>query len=134
MAADTIVLDSGALTALAGSNKSLRIASLKALRNGARVIVPTVVVAESTTDGGGRDVSVNRLLKTALIVNCDIVTARSAAAIRFAVRSGPGVVDAIVVATADQSPGSIVLTGDPADLKPLANVRRLSRVVDINVK
>ncbi len=134
MAADTIVLDARALTALAGSNKRLRIASLKALRDGARVIVPTVVVAESTTDGGGRDVNVNRLLKTLLVADCDMATARSAAALRFLARAGPGTIDAIVVATADRMPGSIVLTGDPTDLSTLASVRRRSRVVDINAR
>jgi hypothetical protein len=134
VAADTIVLDARALTALAGSNKRLRIASLKALRDGARVIVPTVVVAESTTDGGGRDVNVNRLLKTLLVADCDMATARSAAALRFLARAGPGTIDAIVVATADRMPGSIVLTGDPTDLSTLASVRRRSRVVDINAR
>jgi hypothetical protein len=98
------------------------------------VIVPTVVVAESTTDGGGRDASVNRLLKALLISDCDMATARSAAALRFLASAGPRTIDAIVVATADRIPGSIVLTGDPADLGALARVRRLSRVVDINAR
>ncbi len=132
MAADTIVLDSGALTALAGSNKKLRIASLKALKDGARVIVPTVVVAESTTGEGPRDANVNRLLKTSLIADCDMITARSAAALRFAAGPGRGIIDAIVVAAADRFPGSVVLTGDAGDLRPLASVRRLSRVLDIS--
>jgi hypothetical protein len=93
-----------------------------------------VVVAESTTDGGGRDVNVNRLLKTLLVADCDMATARSAAALRFLARAGPGTIDAIVVATADRMPGSIVLTGDPTDLSTLASVRRRSRVVDINAR
>jgi hypothetical protein len=95
------------------------------------LIVPTVVVADSTTGGGPRDTNVNRLLKAALIADCDVGTARAAAALRFVAGSGPGTVDAIVVATADRMPGSVVLTGDPSDLERLAGVRRLSRVVDI---
>jgi predicted nucleic acid-binding protein len=130
VAENSLVLDSGALTILAERNKELRIASLKALSAGYRLLVPTVAIAESTT-GGPRDAIVNRLIKAAIVVDCDIVIARAAAALRFAARAPLLTVDAIVVATADSIPGSIVLTVDLDDLSRLAGVRRLTRIVDL---
>lgn len=131
MAANPVVLDSGALTALARKEKRLRNAIRKALNAGARFVVPTVVVAESTTGHGTRDATINRILKGAAIVDCDLAIARSAAALRYRVGSHAGTIDAIVVSTADRMPGAVILTGDGSDVKPLAMVHGITGVLDL---
>jgi hypothetical protein len=89
------------------------------------------VVAESTTGSGTRDAALNRVVKTAIVADCDLATARSAAALRFDVGSQAGTIDAIVVATADRMPGAVIVTGDSGDLLPLAGVRGISGVVGL---
>ncbi len=112
MATNRFLLDSGALTALAED---------------VDIVVPTIVIAESTT-GGHRDAKVNRVL-----VKCDILDltesiARDAARLRTALR-GAGIADAIIIATADRERGTTVLTSDPADLTALAVITNRSAVV-----
>ncbi len=115
-----LVLDSGGLSRL--SQRSRRAAALLAAlrREGLwPPVVPTVVLAESTTGAARTDADVNRLLKT-----CDVdpmvpqATARRAGQLRARARRGSAV-DALVVAIAE--PGSTVLTGDRADLEALAS-------------
>lgn len=114
-----LVLDSGGLSRL--SARSRRAAALiEALqREGVwPPVVPTVVVAESTSGRARTDAMVNRFLKT-----CDVdpivteATARRAGVLRAAVRRGSAV-DALVVALAE--PGGTVITADPGDLDALA--------------
>jgi hypothetical protein len=97
------------------------------------VTLPTVVVAESMT-GTPIDAPVQRVL--AIIASTSVplseILARNAGALRFAAdRPRRDTIDAIVVATADAEPNSVILTGDPDDLEVLAGVRGLSRVVSI---
>ncbi len=73
----------------------------------------------------------NRALKIARIADCDLVTARPAAALRSRVGARAGTVDAIIVATADRIPGSTILTGDATGLRRLAAVRDVSGVIPI---
>ena len=81
-------------------------------------VVPTVVLAESTTGAARTDANINRLLKS-----CDVEpivaerTARRAGHLRTRARTGSAV-DALVVALAE--PGGTVLTGDAEDLEALA--------------
>lgn len=126
-----LVLDSGALSGLAeGDPRAAAIAEVVQRRGGA-LIVPTVVVAESTTGMGSRDAKVNRVLRHAITDVCDEHTARRAAALRHDARRGSGdTVDAIVVATAELSPGRTVATTDPDDLMALAEHAEGVRVVD----
>ncbi len=82
-------------------------------------VVPSVVVAESTTGRKRDDAGINRFLET-----CDIVEevprhlARRAGNLRALARRGSAV-DAIVIAIAE--PGGTVLTGDIGNLEALAN-------------
>jgi predicted nucleic acid-binding protein len=125
-------MDSGALSAFAEGDKTLRNAFAKELIEGAEFIVPTVVIAESLTGDVRRDALVNRALKGMLIVDLDEPIARAAAGLRHANRARrSGTVDAIVVATADQVPGTRLLTTDAADLRPLAAVARRTSVVPV---
>ena len=132
MASNAVILDSGALSALAESKQPVRFAIRQAVRSGADVLVPTVVVAESTTGNARLDANVNRTLKSLALIDLDERIARDAAAMRFANRmSASGTVDAIVVATADRIPGSYVLTGDADDLRRLAAVANRTKVVPL---
>lgn len=82
-------------------------------------VVPSIVLAETTTGRQRNDANINRFLKT-----CDIVEdlpqhlARRAGTLRALARQGSAV-DAIVVAIAE--PGGAVLTSDLKDLNALAS-------------
>jgi hypothetical protein len=132
MASNRIIFDSGAVSALAKQEEAIRVAARKALTRGMNLIIPTVVVAESTTMGNPRDAAVNRALKLGIFADCDSVTARAAAALRLGFGRRAGTIDAIIVATADRVPGSVILTGDVGDIKLLAQVRGLTAVVAVN--
>ncbi len=133
MGVTRIVLDSGALSALAEENRQSRLALNGILLRGAEVVVPTAVIAEATTGDPRRDANVNRALKRTRSMNLDVRIARSAALLRHVhKRRGAGTIDAIVVATADLVPGSHVMTTDPNDLGPLASVHGRTRVVSVS--
>jgi hypothetical protein len=114
-----LVLDSGSLSRLSQRNRRAA-ALIDALRaeNLWPPVVPTVVLAESTTGAARTDANINRVLKT-----CDIEpmvterTARRAGHLRARVRTGSAV-DALVIAMAE--PGGTVLTGDTEDLEAVA--------------
>jgi predicted nucleic acid-binding protein len=114
-----LVLDSGGLRRLSQRTRraAARIDALRA-ENLWPPLVPTVVLAESTTGAARTDANTNRLLKS-----CEIEpmvterTARRAGQLRARARTGSAV-DALVVAMAE--PGGTVLTGDADDLEALA--------------
>lgn len=129
----TAVLDSGALSAWAGRERRV-LAALEAVRRaGGHVVVPTVVVAESTTGLPDRDAAVNLRLKGCVLDPCDEQRARRAAALRFATGAAGAVsvVHAVVAATGE-SVGARVLTGDPADLRQLAVASTRLDVIALN--
>ncbi len=133
MAARRLVLDSGALSAIAEKEGPLRAFIRKALIDGSDVFVPTVVVAESITGDGTRDANVNQFLKRVQVAPLDEKLARSAAVLRHAQRRfGAGTIDAAVVATADAVPGTRVITGDPDDLRLLAAIAGNTLVVGLD--
>jgi hypothetical protein len=100
-------------------------------RAGGVLIVPTVVIVETTTGNGPRDAQVNRVLKKAVKDTFDEGLARRAAILRYrAGRGRGGTVDAIVVATAEASPGRTVITSDPDDLRELATYADKVNVID----
>jgi predicted nucleic acid-binding protein len=96
-----------------------RAALTAALDAGAEVSVPAVVVAE-TVRGGAADAPVNRVLKAVGEVDvADEPVGRTAG--RLLGSSGsPATVDAVVVATAVEAGGAVILTGDTDDLGLLA--------------
>jgi len=125
-----LILDSGGVSFLAKRDQDA-VAAIRAL---VRVgtwppLVPSVVLAESTTGRQHNDAAVNRLLKT-----CDVredlpaSLARRAGELRHLAERGSAV-DAVVVASAE--PGGVVLTGDIEDLGALAShadVVRIERI------
>jgi hypothetical protein len=115
-----LVLDSGAVTALAARTKDAA-AIIRVFQRGGLwpPLVPSVVLVECLHGHAARDALVSRLLKA-----CDIVqlfpesVARRAAQLRRLARKGSAV-DALVVAIAE--PGGTALTSDPHDLEALAS-------------
>ena len=114
-----LLLDSGGLSRL--SQRTRRAAALiEALQseNLWPPVVPTVVLAESTSGAARTDANINRLLKS-----CEVdpilpeATARRAGHLRARARRGSAV-DALLVALAE--PRGTVLTADSEDLEALA--------------
>ncbi len=118
VALDRVILDSGAVSALA-ERSARALALLDALRsNGALPRVPTVVLVESLRGEAHRDAQTHRFLRTCEIVDgISFALARRAAALRSRARRGSAV-DALVVALAE--PDGVVLTSDVGDLAALA--------------
>jgi predicted nucleic acid-binding protein len=115
-----LVLDSGGLSFLARRNENAAAAIRVFVRDGLwPPVVPSVVLAETTTGRQRNDANVHRLLKS-----CDLVEAlpaslaRRAGELRHKARRGSAV-DAILVAAAE--PGGTVLTGDVDNLRALAS-------------
>jgi predicted nucleic acid-binding protein len=129
MATNRVVLDSGALTTLAQGSEALRVVTKGALADDVTIVVPTIVIAESTT-GDPRDANVNRLLTHVDVLDLTEPIARAAARLRTRLPDA-SIADAIVIATADCEPGTTVLTGDIRDLRSLATARNRTKVIRI---
>jgi predicted nucleic acid-binding protein len=115
----TLILDSGAISALAGQRA--RLAELR--RRGMwPPQVPAVVLVEALTGDHRRDHDTNRLLRTCQIRSIDEPPSREAARLRTATGRAAKIsaVDAVVAAFANTHPDPIVLTSDPRDLGALA--------------
>ncbi len=118
--AQRLILDSGAVIALSRNDQRARAMLAAAWEAGADVAVPSVVVAE-TVRGSAKDASVNRVLKSVgEVAAAGEGTGRVAGALLGAARS-TSTIDALVVASALERGGGVVLTGDPDDLEPLAH-------------
>jgi predicted nucleic acid-binding protein len=114
-----LILDSGAVIALARGDPRARAFLARALEFMAPVEIPMVVVAE-TVRGGPRDAPVNRVLKAVgSVPEAREAHGRSAGRLLAAARSA-ATVDALVVAQAVEAGGAHVLTGDREDLDRLA--------------
>lgn len=114
-----VMLDSGAITALAGRSGRARVSALRAGGYWPPVTA-TVVCVEALTGHGSRDALTHRLLGACEIIDqVDMRAARQAAGLRSAARRGSAV-DALVVALASRR-DAVVLTGDPDDLRALAD-------------
>jgi predicted nucleic acid-binding protein len=114
-----LILDAGAVIALARGESRARAFVARALEIAAAVEIPVVVVAE-TIRGGPRDAPVHRVLKAVgVIPEAREVHGRIAGQLLGAARSDH-TVDALVVAQAVEAGGAHILTGDPSDLGRLA--------------
>jgi predicted nucleic acid-binding protein len=115
----TLIVDSGAITALATSRA--RLLELRR-RDLWPPQVPAVVLAEALTGDHRRDFHTNRLLRACRVSAVDEAHARDAARLRKASRKAGAIsaVDAIVIAFAADQPEPVVLTSDPSDLTALA--------------
>jgi predicted nucleic acid-binding protein len=115
----TLVLDSGALTALAQQRARLQELGRRGLWPAQ---VPAVVLAEALTGDHRRDFHANRLLRLCQVREIDEEHAREAARLRTAAGLAGAIsaVDAVVVAHAGRLSGPVVLTTDPVHLRALA--------------
>jgi hypothetical protein len=87
------------------------------------VSVPSVVVAE-TVRGVAADAPVNRVLKAIGEVDAATEAIGRTAGRLLGEAGSSATVDAVVVATAVEARGAVVLTGDPDDLRLLAENHR----------
>ena len=115
-----LILDSGAVIALAAGNERARRFLQRAARERILAVIPAVVIVE-TTRGGARDAPVNRVIKAvdqvALITES---VAREAGRLLAAAPIADATVDALVVATAARREPTVILTGDVDDIRALA--------------
>jgi predicted nucleic acid-binding protein len=115
-----LTLDSGVLSALAEGDRRGRANLEAARRHDVEVVVPAVVLAESTTGQGPRDARVNLVIGGCRVAPTTEHIARRAAALRHRARRPDLTVDAMVVATAELVGGAALLTSDPGDCQLLA--------------
>jgi predicted nucleic acid-binding protein len=114
-----LILDSGAVIALARGDARARAFIARALELQAQVEIPVVVLAE-TLRGGPRDAPVHRVLKAVgPVADAREVHGRTAGRLLEVARSAD-TVDALVLAHAVVAGGAHVLTGDREDLERLA--------------
>src|SRR4051812_14580966 len=114
-----LILDSGAVIALARGDQRARAFLARSLEMGATVEIPVVVLAE-TVRGGPRDAPINRVLKAVgSVPTANEVHGRIAGQLLGSARSA-STVDALVVAQAVEGGGAQILTGDRDDLERLA--------------
>ena len=114
-----LILDAGAVIGLSRADVRARAAVAAALEADVEVSVPAVVVAE-TVRGGPADAPVNRVLKAVGGIDvADEAIGRTAGRLLGSAGSA-ATVDAVVVATAIEAGGAVILTGDAGDLGLLA--------------
>jgi predicted nucleic acid-binding protein len=114
-----LILDAGAVIALARGERKAKAFLARALELMAPVEIPVVVVAE-TIRGGPRDAPVNRVLKAVgSVPDAREIHGRTAGHLLGAARSA-ATIDALVVAQAVAGGGAQILTGDREDLERLA--------------
>ncbi len=115
-----LILDAGAVIALARNDPRARAFLRRAIELDAEVRVPAVVLAE-TLRGNPRDAPVHRVLNAVSdsVPIDEAIGRRAGALLGRANRSDT--VDAIVVAEAIEAGGARILTGDPIDLSTLAD-------------
>jgi predicted nucleic acid-binding protein len=115
-----LVLDSGAVIALARGDVRVSGFISLAIDEGAKVFVPAVAVAETVRGRGPRDAAVNRVVAaTDSVLTTDEASARTAGELLGATRSR-STIDALVVATAIHAGGARILTSDEQDFRRLS--------------
>lgn len=118
-----LILDAGAVIALSRQDQRARAVLAAAREARIEVSVPSVVVAE-TVRGVAADAPVNRVLKAIGQVDPASEAVGRTAGRLLGQAESTATVDAVVVATAVEAGGAVVLTGDPADLGALAAAHR----------
>lgn len=114
-----LILDSDAVIALSRNDLRARATLAAAREAGVEMSIPSVVVA-GTVRGSAKDAAVNRVIQSiGEVTAADEDAGRLAGVLLGAARSS-STVDALVVASAIELGGGVVLTGDPDDFEPLA--------------
>jgi predicted nucleic acid-binding protein len=123
-----LILDSGAVIALAArSHRALAFLN-STMKQRALVVVPAVVIAE-TTRGTRRDAAVNRVLNGVdRITPVTEAVARQAGRLLAATDRRNLTIDALVAAEATLESPSVIMTSDPDDLAVLIEGYPLVRI------
>jgi predicted nucleic acid-binding protein len=123
-----VTLDTGALIQLEKGNRKAAQVLDAATDEGLPIRLPAAVLAEFWNGQHGR--SITMLIEAATLADTRLLAqaAGEALADRGRTRRGPGVVDALVAATAHAF-GDAVLTTDPDDFRTLAQHFRGLRVI-----
>lgn len=118
-----LALDSGGLTAAANNDPNARAAIVYSARRGIRVLIPSVVIAESTR-GDATDARINAVVSKGIVSPAGETEARIAARLKSAAgMSGVAhTIDVLVVATVAAAGGGAVLTSDKEDIEMLAEI------------
>ena len=127
--AHRLILDSGVIVALAHREDAARAYVTLAIRDHTLIVIPAVVIAE-TTRGTQVDAPINRMLNRIVqtvgeIAPVDERVARTAGRLLRGLGDAhpghaPPTIDALIVAVAIVRGGGVLLTGDPNDLTALA--------------
>lgn len=120
-AARRLILDAGAVIGWSRGDPRVRASVRAALRDGAEVHVPVVVLAE-TLRGGPQDAPVNRVLKAVGTSPTDPSVGRVAGGL-LGRTGGLNTADALVAAESLARPDTVLLTGDLDDLRALLHGR-----------
>lgn len=120
MARRSLILDAGALIALARNDLRVRSYLLVALERGIDVLVPPIVVTQ-TIRGGPREALINRLLKSKGVAVPAVEEELARQAGHLLGTSGMrDAADAQIIAEAARSAPATVLTSDPVDMRRLS--------------
>lgn len=114
-----LILDAGAVIALSREDPRARAVLRGAREARIQVSISAVVVAE-TVRGVAEDAPVNRVLKAIGEVDAANEAIGRTAGRLLGAAGSSATVDAVVVATAVEAGGAVVLTRDPDDLRVLA--------------
>lgn len=115
-----LILDSGAVIALARNDDRARAVLRSAHERQVPVSIPAVVVAE-TVRGVASDARTNRVVAAVgEVIPVDEAVGRAAGAL-LGTTASAATIDALVVACAISVGGGVVLTSDPSDLRVLAD-------------
>lgn len=109
----TVVYDAGALLAAERNDRDFLASHLTFMRQERNIVVPSPVLAQ-VWRGGGRQVTIGRLLTACVIEPTSERTARNAGVILGRARASDAV-DAIVVATA-LAYDALIVSSDPGDM------------------
>jgi len=112
-----LILDSGAVIALAALDARARAFVARAVKERTTLIIPAVVIAE-TTRGTARDAAVNRVINQVDEISPVTEAVARQAGRLLATTGGNPTVDALIAAEAVLG-NAAILTGDPDDLSAL---------------
>jgi predicted nucleic acid-binding protein len=120
MADARLILDSGALSAYAIGDERMCAWVYVATRKDVLIGVPAPVLAE-TLSGQPRDAAVLRLVQLENVMPTTAAIARVAGRLRHQSGKRDSTIDAIVVATAAECRGSVIITSDTGDITAIAS-------------
>jgi len=128
--AGRVILDSGAISALAEGNPRARAVLVRARREGRLVVIPAPVLTEVYT-GRPDHARIDRVIN-AVDMQIETTPERAKQAGVLRARSGVlSVVDAIVVAEAVAALSAVIVTSDPDDIKALVDAAQATDRVAI---